>query len=125
MPKKKTASPKAYKHKSVEDKARIVQCCLSGVAWKKIRSDFSTNNATIDRILNKFKTFNLIARKPGSGRKRKTTTTEDRRIVREVKKNPFVTSTEINRDLQSPVSVRTIRRRITERGLVCVTSRPS
>ena len=61
-------------------------------------------------------TFNLIARKPGSGRKRKTTTTEDRRIVREVKKNPFVTSTEINRDLQSPVSVRTIRRRITESG---------
>ena len=86
------------------------------MAWKKIRSDFSTNNATIDRILNKFKTSNLIARKPGSGRKQKTSQTDDRRIVREVKKNPFVTAAEINHNLQSSVSVRTIRRWIIESG---------
>ena len=116
MAKAAAARAKKIKHKSYEDKARILQCCLNGIPWKQIRKDFSTNNGTIGRILKKFNTLCLIDRKPGSGRPRKTTTTEDRRIVREVKKNPFVTSTEINNDLQSPVSARTIRRRITESG---------
>ena len=50
MAKAAAARAKKIKHKSYEDKARILQCCLNGIPWKQIRKDFSTNNGIIGRI---------------------------------------------------------------------------
>lgn len=107
---------KVYKHKSEIDKARILQCCLNKVPWKIIRRDFNTTDGTIGRILKKHKTSGVITRKPGSGRKRITSATEDRAIILEVKRNPFVSSIEIAKNFSTSVSVSTIRRRIKEGG---------
>ena len=54
-------------------------------------------------------------RQPGQGRKRKTSERDDRMIIREIKKNPFVTSSEVVERLQDlSISPRTVRRRIGE-----------
>ena len=66
MAKAVAARSNKIKHKSYEDKVRILQCCLNGIPWKQIRKDFLTNNGTIGRILKKFNTLCLIDRKPGS-----------------------------------------------------------
>ncbi len=58
-----------------------------------------------------------LNRKPGSGRKRKTSEKEDRRIVREIKKDPLLSGADVRRTLNlENISERTVRRRITESG---------
>lgn len=48
------------------------------------------------------------------GRSRKTTEEMDRRILREVKKNPFISSSQIQAEIGLNISQRTIRRRLVE-----------
>lgn len=100
----------------MEEKARILQCCLDKVPWKTIRSTFNTNDSTIWRILKKYRTTGHVTRKPGSGRKRITSATDDRAIVLAVKKDSFVTTSEIRNSLPMTVSTSTIRRRLSELG---------
>lgn len=51
------------------------------------------------------------------GRKRKTTDVMDRHIVREVKRQPFITSIEIVKQLHLDISSSLVRRRLTAAGL--------
>ena len=93
-----------------------MQCCLDGIPWINIVKQFSTSNGTISRILKKYNATSQIVRKPGTGKSRCTTSAMDRRILREVKKNPFVTSREIKEALGVTICRRTLRRRICESG---------
>jgi transposase len=78
-----------------------------GLQYKKSRS-------AIYRIIEKYHADKVLGRKPGGGRKRKTTKVQDKAILKEVKKNRKTTGVEIREALQLNVSDRTIRRRITE-----------
>jgi transposase len=87
-----------------------------GVSVKKISKVYKKSRAAIYKVLTKYKVHEVLGRKPGGGRKRKTTKQQDRRILRAVKKDRKITGEEIRESLELDVSDRTIRRRINESG---------
>ena len=88
-----------------------------GTTLEDIGEKFHVTKSAIYKVLKKYKTNDVIGRKAGSGRKRITTTKQDHRILREVKKDRKVSGKQINESLGlANISKRTIRRRITESG---------
>ena len=72
---------------------------------------------TVFAILRKWKLHGDVADLPRSGRPRKTTPKEDRRIVRRARRFPFETPRQVINVLQVPLSTRTVRRRLREAGI--------
>jgi transposase len=85
-----------------------------GVSVSKIARLYKKSHSAIYRIIKKYHADKVLGRKPGGGRKRKTTKVQDKAILKEVKKNRKTTGVEIRESLQLNISDRTIRRRITE-----------
>ncbi len=123
-PRRKATQKKTYKHKSDVEKARILQSALDGIPWKTIINNFNTSSASISRIIKKYYTSGAISRKPGSGRKRKTSVRDDRDILLAVKRNHFISSTEIQKSLPTNISQSTIRRRISESSKFKIIGQP-
>jgi transposase len=72
---------------------------------------------TVQRCLANFEKLGNDDRQAGSGRPRKTTKNDDRKIILAVKRNRLITSEQLLRENPDfDVSVKTIRRRITESG---------
>ena len=84
---------------------------LNSIA-KRLRRD----KKTIRELLRKYNTTQDVSRRPGSGRPRKTSERDDRRIARETKRDRFITLENIGSNLQLNVSVWTISRRLHEAG---------
>lgn len=88
---------------------------------KKISDITGVPRTTVIRIIQKLETEGNSSRKSGSGRKRKTTKREDKIIIRESKKDPFLTAVDISRivstDHNINVSHDTVNRRLNEAGL--------
>ena len=107
----------APKQFSLQVRNLIVKDNKNGVSnWSAARK-YGVSEGAVRKILQKFKELGTVADKAGRGRKRKTTYLEDRRIVREAKKNPNVTSRTIHENLDLNVSSKTICRRLRENGL--------
>ena len=87
-----------------------------GMSVKNIAKVYKKSRTAIYKVLRKYKAHEVLGRKPGCGRKRKTTKYQDRMILREVKKDRKATREEIRESLELDVSDRTIRRRISESG---------
>lgn len=68
-------------------------------------------------MVKKYKKTKTVVRKIGSGRKRATTEQTDRKIYREVRKNPRTSSRILKESLNLNVSEKTIRRRLKEKNL--------
>jgi transposase len=92
----------------------IVTSRRLGMSVKSIGQLYKKSRNAIYDVLKKYDLDETLGRRPGSGRKRKTTKKQDRRILREVRKDRKTTGEEIRAALQLPISDRTIRRRITE-----------
>lgn len=90
----------------------IVQDRQKGISFGKIAEKYSVPKATVQKICKKFTTTNQIGNLPGRGRKRATSVKTDSLIVREIKKKPDTTSSEIKDQLNLNVSTKTIRRRL-------------
>ncbi|KAK3561467.1 hypothetical protein QTP86_003888 [Hemibagrus guttatus] len=71
---------------------RIVAAHKPGKGYKTISKCFEVPVATVQSIIKKYKTFRTVKNLRGRGRKPKVTPVLARRIVREVKKNPRITT---------------------------------
>lgn len=77
--------------------------------------------STVSSILKKLATTNSVSRRPGSGRHRKTTTHEDRKMKLSAVRNPRQTLTQLasqfTADTQKSISRQTVSRRLAEQGI--------
>jgi transposase len=92
-----------------------------GKSRREIIKNLKLVDRTVGMIIKKFEDTGTIADKKRTGRPRKTTKVEDRRIVIISKRNRRLTAPEIaaqiNCSRQSPVSVTTVKERLHEVGL--------
>lgn len=106
----------AKKQISVEIRKLIVKNSQEGLSNREIGRRYQISEAAVRKILKKFEKLGSVADQTGRGRKRKTTTSDDRRISREIAKNPFATSRVIRENADLNISERTVRRRLQELG---------
>lgn len=109
------------KQLSIDSRNAIVKAKQRGETNRQVAELFGVSHTTVGRIYKKFLDSNLVERKPGSGRGRKSTEREDRLMIRVVKNDPRKTATDITRyaaeQLQLKLSSRTVRRRLREANL--------
>lgn len=99
---------------------RIVDLHKEGNGYRKISQTLRVNVNTVGCIIRKWKTSNSVLNVPRSGCPRKITGATERLVIRKVKRNPFVTRSEIQEDLQRSgviVSKDTISRTIHRAGI--------
>ncbi|KAK3520914.1 hypothetical protein QTP86_000371 [Hemibagrus guttatus] len=97
----------------------IVAAHKSGKGYKTISKCFEVPVATVQNIIKKYKTFRTVKNLIGRGRKPKVTPVLARRIVREVKKNPRITTKAILMNLGSAggkISRQTVQRTLHTAG---------
>lgn len=98
-------------------KGKILALRAEGCSFRDIGKRVNMSKSRVQRLWAKQVTVGNMNRTIGSGRKRKTTTREDRLIIREVNNNRFITSDEIKLAIPTlQVSKRTICSRIHELG---------
>lgn len=108
---------KPFKQLTVHQQATLMGLKAAGKNFTTIGEIMEIDRRTVARNFKKIMKRQLYGRKEGSGRKRKTTDKEDKRIVREVKKNRYSTAKDIAKALpELGVSEWTIRRRIVEKS---------
>nr|XP_012564645.1 uncharacterized protein LOC105848941 [Hydra vulgaris] len=101
------------KHLTDVEIGRIIEAADQGESHRSIGKRFKRENATISRLVKKYKHTGKTERAVGSGRKPKTSKMEDRYILNAVKKNRKITRSEIKLDLNlTNISKWTISRRI-------------
>lgn len=64
------------------------------------------SRGVVQKLFLKHQRLGTVADQPGRGLKRKTDHREDRKIIREIRKNPFVTIREMQEKLSLPISDR-------------------
>lgn len=112
---KQGGNKKGSKHYSAEYKGYIVGLYNGGMTYSLIEQEEGIPRSTACRFVKRLKEDNTTGRKSGSGRPRKTSSSQDHNIVLAVRRNRSVTSNELSKDLGLPnVSDRLIRRRIGE-----------
>ena len=98
----------------------IIHLYGSGLKFVDIAKQVKTTPRSVSKVIEKYRKEGTIDRRPGQGRKRKTTKVTDRHIQRQVKLNPTITSREIQETLSAvniKICKQTIRNRIYESGL--------
>lgn len=111
------AANKGRKHLTVEVKHQIVALHQCGLSGRAIAKQVNMSATSIHNFIRRFDTTHSYEITPGRGRKRKTSPTDDHYIVEKVKRDRFITSSQILAGSALPdISTRTVRRRITESG---------
>ena len=106
-----------YNRYSHEARCAIIAAKVSGLSPIQISSLFDVPVRSVRNILQSFESFKLVGRRPGSGRKRKTSPEDDIKIVVTLKRNPHMTIDQFK--VENPginLSDRRIRARIQEDG---------
>lgn len=96
----------------------IVRDRNAGKTIREISNNYEVSVGGVEHIVNKFQTHKTVENLSGRGRKRLTTEREDRKIVRLVKANPKLSSRNVVETLGLTISMRTVRRRFAETGLI-------
>ena len=95
-----------------------------GNTYRKIEQLTNIPFTTVGAIVNKYKQYETFEIRTGRGRKLKTTSQDDREILRMIKKNRFESAKNIANHLKSltgnTISLTSIRNRIHKAGLVDV-----
>ena len=122
----KTNSQKSAKvHVTLELKGRIAGLHQAGTSYRCIQKLLKSEGiiiplTTINRIAKTFRTTGTLARKPGSGRPKVTTSRDDRRLKRTVSQHPKTTFTNLAKDFKTEkgdsISRKTIARRLKQAG---------
>lgn len=110
--KKKRTMPRS-KEISEDTRRKVVEAHESGKGYKLISKAIGLPKTTIRAILRKWKRFGTVVTLPRSGRPSKISPTARREIIREVMKNPCMTSKDLQATLASSnicVHQSTIRR---------------
>lgn len=100
------------RHCSEEKRNLILKLRREGKSYKFIQDLLDCSAKLISNALK------WQAQTETRGRKRKTSSYEDKRLIRFVKIDPFITPSKIKDDLKLSVSNRTIRRRLQEAKLI-------
>ena len=87
------------------------------MSQRSICDKYRVKKWTVSRLCSKYRSTGKLAADNKGGRLRSTTSREDSMIVRSVKKDPWISSVEIQKQLELLVSDRTIRQRAVEAGL--------
>ena len=99
------------------DKATLLGLKAAGKTFTFIGEILNVDRRTVSRTFKRIMETKSYARRPGSGRKRKTSDKDDTRIIREVKKNRCISAKDIMKEIpELKVSEWTIRRRINEKS---------
>lgn len=108
--------PKQYTLNSKQmtdfQKGQALALWEQGLSNRKIGKTLKKDEKTIRNLINKWKITGTYERKKGSGRPRKTTSRQDREIVRTAIKNRRITSVAIKNNLRLDVTPKTIRNRL-------------
>jgi transposase len=97
------------------EKNKILQLKIDGLSNRSIADLVDRDRRSIDRLVKKLQTESTTDRTPGSGRKRKTSPSEDAAIALYVKRNRDCTLTDLKKDLQlENVCCTTLGKRIFE-----------
>lgn len=97
------------------DRAVIIGRIIAGDKQTIIAKDLGVSQSTVSSIAKKFNSCRSVERKPGSGRRRKTTGRDDKQIIAIIRRNRFITSKELQKaPFLSHCSTSTIRRRVAE-----------
>jgi len=106
------------KKKQISEKDRhaiVALCQHSGMTQKQIAHKYRTSQCAVSVIMKQFKNTGTVTVKRRSGRPKATSEKEDRLILRQVKKNPFISASQIKASMSphlAGVSTRTITRRL-------------
>jgi transposase len=102
------------KYKSEEIRKLIVEAKQKGELGKDIADRFHVSPGTVSNIWNRWKATRSVKTKKIPGRPRKTTQGQDRLLVRQVKKDPFMTAVHLRKyaedHLGVNMAIRTARR---------------
>lgn len=102
---------------SIDLRKLIIRDREEGESFRKIAAKYSVSVGAVQHIWKKYQTYGIVTDMIGRGRKRATTEREDARIVREVKKNPKLSTRNIKELLNLDISRHTIARRLRGVGL--------
>uniref|UniRef100_A0AAY5KG33 Transposase Tc1-like domain-containing protein n=1 Tax=Esox lucius TaxID=8010 RepID=A0AAY5KG33_ESOLU len=100
---------------------KVMELCKYGKVYKKISKALQMPVSTVQSLIKKWKTQGSLDPKPRSGRPRNISAKTARRIVRDTKENPQVTSGEIQAALEKDsvvVSRSTIRQYLNRNELL-------
>ena len=123
MPKRAPAISSRNKYKKPSDltRGKIIAYYEDGKKQRQISTITNVPLSTVKSIIGVFKKTGDIKRRVDSGRTRKTSKRQDTAIVRMSKKDPFMPSREIrknmNLDYNINISHQTVTRRLKEAGL--------
>lgn len=95
----------------------VIEGRNDGLSYSELAGRFKMSKAGARKICVKYDTTGFIVNMPKTGRPRKTSQRTDKRIVREIAKNPLGTARTIKETLELDVSTRTINRRLKSGGL--------
>ena len=108
-------------HLTVADRERAIGQLLTGRRQIDVAAYFHVSQSVISRLWNSYRQTGTAARRPKSGRPKKTTRAEDRRIVLSAKRQRFVSAVTLNRQFERTSGVRisdqTLRLRLHAAGL--------
>lgn len=102
---------------TVQVRNLIVRDCSKNESQRKVAEKYGVSRGAVQKIVLKHQKLGSVADRTGRGRNRKSDQREDTRIIREIKKDPFVTIRALREKLSLSISDRTVRRRIAEHGL--------
>jgi transposase len=109
------------KHKSDEIKKLIVEAVLNGETYEAVANRFHTSKMTVSRTMKRWRETRTVKRKRGSGRKRLVTPGQARLLVRQVKKDPFMTAVDLRQYAEDHLGItmtdRTARNILIRAGL--------
>ena len=108
---------KSYRQLSDFEKGRIIGLFEAGWEYGKICERVCRDYSTVKKICEKWMEERTYIRKPGSGAPRKTTSREDRRIVKIALADRKATTSQIRNEVTSRVTRQTISNRLLEVGL--------
>lgn len=105
---------------SQQRRSDIIQDHQNGITKKDIAKKYALSISTVSRTISRYKNTGSNDDKPRSGRPRVSSIRQDRAILREIKKNPCLTATQLVENLfvvsSKRVSVCTVRRRLYEKN---------
>ena len=110
----------SYKQLSEFEKGQIVAYDDCGLSLREIGRKLGRDHGGIGKFLKKYKETGNHLRQRGSGRKRATTASEDKKIIRAAKRRRTITAKEIKTNLNLNVTEKTIRNRLNEIGFSSV-----
>ena len=112
---KKVQRQKVRYHPNVEDKMTIISYYKRLKDYREVSKASQWSLGVVGRVLKRWKEEKSTDRKPGQGRKRKTTARQDNFIVQQVKRNRQITLTNIVKNMPgTKVSTMLVSRRIFE-----------